>query len=250
MHSLRCLTTLCRAVILAAPLLAALHPASATSLNARLNEARALLEGGAPAEALEAYREVLVDAPESGPALLGIACATYRQAEDALGADDKETAKTLFETAREAFSAIDYTHTKEERAVAAFDGANAVARVAKMSLDDAEAEPNLRPGAIKALEGAVEAYENVLDAYPGHAGAQQNLDHVRYLLKSQLQQEEEEQPEMRLYSIIQRAETDLPGRTVQVLPAETPPPTGDGTPQPAPPGGNTAVLTPAGGNGP
>jgi tetratricopeptide (TPR) repeat protein len=215
--------------------------ASAASLNARMNEARALLEAGEAQAALDAYTELLVEDPESEFVRLGIACATYRLAENALNAGDKEQARERFKEAESAFTLFSSATDWDARAAAAFDAANATTQLAKMTLADAEEDPNLRQDAIDALRGAVRAYENVLIGFPGHAGAQQNLDHLRFLLKTFLQQKEEEQPEVRMFSYITNPQTDLPGAVVEVLPP-TVPQEGEAEEQDLPPAGNTAVL--------
>ena len=218
-----------RLVWLVSLVLAAL-PAFAETYAERLNEARARLAADDPAAALEIYQEVLVEEPESEDTIFGIACARYQQAVQLFDAGNAEEAGEILVQAQEGFGDLSVSTRRALRANAAYNRANCVAVLAKrppappealggMGAVDAPMDKKAYDEKVGALRGAVTAYERVTQEFPGHVDARRNLEHVRYLLKVQLQNPPEEPPT--LFSVIMNAETDLPNAYVETTQEDT-----------------------------
>jgi tetratricopeptide (TPR) repeat protein len=193
--------------------------APAASLQKELERARALLDAGDAAAAEELYRELQVEAPESGPVIFGLACAQYLAGKQQAAAQSPDLAAGAFDAARETFQQLISLQDKSLRESAVFNQANCLAQKAKL-LDPMQ-QYDAR---VAALREAVTAYETILRENPEHAGAQQNLDHTRFLLKTLLQeppekqdqedQEQQDQPPDQPpqgFSLFTEAGTDLPG---------------------------------------
>ena len=200
-----------RAVWLLSVLLSAV-PALADATGQRRNDALSKLEANDPAGALEIYQELLIDEPESEQLLFGAACARYRQAVQDLGGGNAEEANTLLEQAKSGFADLAASPNRDIRALAAYNRANCIAVAAKAVVPEQPQNRQEYDAGINALRDAVTAYEGVLQEFPQQRDARRNLDHVRYLLKLQLQNPPEEPPP--LFSVIMDAETDLPGARV------------------------------------
>ncbi len=210
-----------------AALCATLFPVSATaeSFRARLEAAAAQLQGGDAAGALQAYQDLLVDYPDAVEVAFGAACARYRFAEQALAAAQAENAVKGFGEARAAFDSLRQSRDARIRREAAFNAANSLAQTALII--ERAAPPQ---EAVAALRDAAAAYEAVLREHPGHAGAQQNLDHVRYRLKLLLQQPKQEQEQQqqeqppqeqpKLFSVFLDARTELDSARAEIHPDE------------------------------
>ena len=198
-------------------------PATAEYLRARLDAAAAQLQRGDAVGALQAYQDLLADYPDAAEVSFGAACAWYRIAEQALAAAQAESAVQGFEEARAAFDPLRQSRDARIRREAAFNAANSVAQTALIAEQAAQPQE-----AVAALRKAAAAYESVLREHPGHAGAQQNLDHVRYRLKLLLQQPKQEQEQQQqeqppqeqpeLFSVFLEAETELHGACVEIHP--------------------------------
>ncbi len=208
--------------------------AGAASFREELRRADDHLHVGNATEALEIYHELQVDYPESEEVLYGTGCALYVQGEDHREVNEFDTAVKSFQEAQAAFERLHGTDDEGSRALGAFSRANCLASVAKAVAPDPEA-PNammqMPPGAnpaapsqpqdqyeqgVAAYREAVSAYDAVLKEFPGHAGAKQNLDHVRYLLKKLLQnppekQEQEPPPDENRVSVFMGVGTDIAG---------------------------------------
>ncbi len=212
-----CLAALC-AMLLSVP-------ATAESFRARLDAAAAQLQRGDAAGALQAYQDLLVDYPDAAEVAFGAACARYRIAEQALAAAQAEGAVQGFEEARAAFDPLRQSRDARIRREAAFNAANSVAQTALVAEQAAPPQE-----AVAALREAAAAYEAVLREHPDHAGAQQNLDHVRYRLKLLLQQPKQEQEQQqqeqppqeqpKLFSVFLDARTELDDARAEIHPDE------------------------------
>lgn len=212
---------------LAVALCLALMPiaASAESFRARMDAAAAQLKSGDAAGALQAYQDLLVDYPDTEAVAFGAACARYRQAEQALAAAQAQEAVQGFDEARAAFDVLRAARDTRVRREAAFNAANSVAQ--KALIAEQAAPPQ---DAIKALREAAAVYEATLREYPGHPGAQQNLEHVRYRLKLLLQQPKEEQEQQeqqqepqeqpKLFSVFLDAKTELDNARAEIHPED------------------------------
>jgi tetratricopeptide (TPR) repeat protein len=197
------------------------------SVRSRLEQAQTHLRANDSAKALEIYRELQVEHPESEPAVFGAGCAQYVQGESKLALNAGEEAVAAFAEARASFERLVGSRNPEIRANAAFNRANCIAQTAKLTA----ANPEQYEAGVAALREAAAAYGVVLKEFPDHAGAKQNLDHVQYLLKKMLQNppekkeqdkdqkeppKDEDQPKP--VSVFIRAATELPGAEAQIHP--------------------------------
>ena len=180
------------------------------ALQQEVATAEALLEQGEAEKALALFQQLQIDYPQAPEVILGVGSAQYRAGELALASGAAEQARTRFAEAQESFQRLFSEAREEVRSSAMFDYANALARTARTFDPHKEAQRQMR-----ALESAINAYEQVLEAFPDHAGAQQNLDHVRYQLKvlRQGQQDPQEQPPVQIRI---EASTDLPRKEAVV----------------------------------
>jgi Ca-activated chloride channel family protein len=149
--------------------------------------ANALLRRGHPGDALEAYRNLQIDDPESSLLYYNIGCAQLESAGDANADDPAAAAETLTE-ARASFDKAAMAEDPAVRRDARFNRVNVDSQLAKRLSESGDYE-----AATKAFEEAIYGYEDFLEQYPDHEGAQQNLDHMRYLLKKMLQNPPPEQ---------------------------------------------------------
>ncbi|MCL4691741.1 MAG: hypothetical protein KJ060_04430 [Candidatus Hydrogenedentes bacterium] len=168
------------AIVLLCALASASH---ADSFRERLNAANALLRGGDVQAALDGYRDLRVDDPESPELLYNMGCAKYEEALRNLQDGMEDASTNPFEEARASFEKAQALGAGDLREDAAFNKANCLAQFAKhMSPESVEQD-----ALIDAYQQSITAYEDLLRQYPDHTGARKNLDHMRYLLKKMLQ---------------------------------------------------------------
>ena len=158
-----------------------------------IRQAQTLMDQGAPGEALDMLKELLVDYPESPEVRFSVGCAWFMLGGKHMAEGNVEEAQKAYKAAKSAFDALLLRNDGVISREATFNRANCAAMEA-MTYD-----PQRQYGeAMAALRRAVDAYENGLKEYPDHEGMQANLDHVRLQLKQLLQNtppEEEQQEE-------------------------------------------------------
>ncbi len=172
---------------------AVLYPASADPPRREVEEANKLLQRGETDEAIQAYRGLQIDDPESELLYYNIGCA---QLESAAPPDPEADSTLAIASLNSAKASLDKAVMAENATIrrdARFNRVNCDSGLAKHLALTPDFE-----GATSAFEDAIYGYEDFLDQYPDHAGAQQNLNHMRYLLKKMLQnpppeQEQQEQ---------------------------------------------------------
>ena len=108
--------------------------AAADDFNDRLEAANELLKSGATAKALEAYRDLQVDRPESDILQYSIGCAQYMDAMADLALEAREDAATAFNEATDSFEKVQTSANADVRCNAGYNRANALAQTAKLSL--------------------------------------------------------------------------------------------------------------------
>lgn len=151
-------------------------------------EANNLLKQGKPQAALNKYRSLQIDDPESELLYYNIGCAELESVGGSGAAPDEPLAIESLNNAKKWFDKASMAEDPTIRRDARFNRINSDSQMAKILATGED-----REGAIKAFEDAIYGYEDFLDQYPGHAGAQKNLNHMRYLLKTMLQKPPEEQ---------------------------------------------------------
>ena len=159
-----------------------------------IRAAQQRMETDAPAEALDALRELLVDYPESPEIRFSMGCAWLLLGDQHARSGNIPDAQEAYGEAR----AIYDTLAGHEHAIIAreaiFNRANVLLREADIieQADDYQQT-------VSAWRRAVDAYEYGLAKYPDHADMQTNHAHARWRLKQLLQnpppEEEQEQQE-------------------------------------------------------
>ncbi|MBX7257071.1 MAG: hypothetical protein K1Y02_11980 [Candidatus Hydrogenedentes bacterium] len=148
----------------------------------KLNQANAKLRNGESQAALDIYRELQVENPESDVLYHNLGCAQYSKGEE----DSKSAVKTgkaeSFSEAKASFERAMSSDDPALRKSATFNRANAVAQQA-MAMDPAKDQKAV----VAAFEDSIKSYEEILSNDPENKDAQTNLDHMRYLLKKMLQ---------------------------------------------------------------
>lgn len=172
MRRLACIALFCVIVV----------PARADSFRERLNAANALLRGGDIQAAIDGYRDLRVDEPDSPELFYNLGCAKYQEALRTVESGSTVPGENPFEEARASFEKAQALGAGSMREDASFNKANCLAQYAKHLPSDAEQKQ-----IVEAYQQSISAYEDVLRQYPGHSGARKNLDHMRYLLKKMLQ---------------------------------------------------------------
>ena len=150
----------------------------ADSLHDRIQQANGLLRSGEVDKALDSYHEIQVDHPDAPVLDYNIGCAEYDKGVKTLESGEK---KDNGAPLSEAIASFDRAIQSGDPAVAgnaAFNRANCLAQTAKSA--GAGADP---AGRTKAFYDAIRAYEDVVKADPENAGAKQNIDHLRYMMK-------------------------------------------------------------------
>ena len=161
---------------------------AAGTFRQQLEKGNGLLREGNAAGALEQYRELLTEDPESPLVHYNMGLAHYGEANQFGGLGSTEDAVAALNKAKEEFeSAEKKSPDPKLRLDAAYNHANATAQQAKCSAEAAKTGAGKFEDTVKAFESSVAEYEELLKREPDHAGAKQNLDHMRYLLKSMLQ---------------------------------------------------------------
>jgi len=161
---------------------------AAGSFRQQLEKGNGQLREGNPTGALDQYRELLTEDPESPLVRYNMGLAHYGEASQFGGLGSTEDALAALNKAKEEFeNAEKYSRDPKLRLDAAYNHANATAQQAKWSAEAAKSGAGKFEDTIKAFEASVTEYEELLKRQPDHAGAKQNLDHMRYLLKSMLQ---------------------------------------------------------------
>jgi Ca-activated chloride channel family protein len=151
--------------------------ASAESLHDRIQHANGLLRSGETDKALDAYRNIQVDNPDSPVLDYNIGCAEYEKAMKALQSKEGKADTGALSEAIESFDRAVHSADPAVSESAAFNRANCFAQTAKNAEGAAQADR------VKSFQEAIRAYEDVLKKDPGNGGAKQNIDHLRYMLK-------------------------------------------------------------------
>jgi Ca-activated chloride channel family protein len=168
--------------LLAAAILATATGVYAQGFDSRFEEGYTLLRAGDPDGALESFRQLLTEDPESEFVQYSIAAAQYEKGLKDLELEAPEEAIEQLYLARDGFDALRNTKDRFLRNNAPFNAANSTAQVAKHY--DAHEQYNER---VQALRDAIVAYEKLLRQQSEHASAKTNLNHARYLLKTMMQ---------------------------------------------------------------
>jgi hypothetical protein len=162
--------------------------AQGESFASRYNAANDLLREGKTNDALDAYRDLQIDDPESPRIYYGEGLAQYKRALDATKANEFVEGSHPFDEAKASFEKAQSAASTEVRRNARFNRANTIAQYAKHPGPNADQEMLKQ-----AFEESIATYEEILEQDPDHKGARQNLDHMRYLLKKMLQNPPEDQ---------------------------------------------------------
>jgi hypothetical protein len=161
---------------------------AADSFRRQLEKGNAQLREGNAAGALEQYRELLTEDPESPLIRYNMGLAHYGEATQFGGLGSTEDAMAALNKAKQEFESVEKNSPDPKlRMDAAYNHANATAQQAKWSVEAAKSGAGKFEDTVKAFEASLAEYEDLLKRRPDHAGAKQNLDHMRYLLKSMLQ---------------------------------------------------------------
>lgn len=150
--------------------------------NARLEKGHALLHSGDVEGALAQYHDLQTENPESEVLYYNIGRAQYEQGLQRVEAKTARDAVLSFEDAKTSFEKVLLARDPEIRKDAAYNHANCVAQIAKASASAQDYQKTL-----DSFKQSIAEYEQFLREHPGHEGARGNLDHMRYLLKSMMQ---------------------------------------------------------------
>lgn len=164
----------------------------AESFNARLAKANALLGRGDVEAAMNVYRDLQIEEPESDRLHYAIGCGHYESAQQHLGLRAVEDAREAFEKARDAFEQARRSPGPAVRRNASYNAVNCTAQLALQTAATGKYEEVL-----EAFRESIAKYEDLLARYPDHEGARQNLDFMRYRLKRMLQNPPKTQPNQR-----------------------------------------------------
>lgn len=172
------------------------------SFQQRLAKANAALDKGDVDAALEQYRDLQTDEPESEILYYNTGCAHYKKAQQAKGDKPdqgaiataqgeapKQEALDAFKEAKSLFGKVQNARDPNIRKKAAFNLANVDANVAELSLGAQKPEETE-----EAFKNCIREYEEIVKKDPEHAkAAQGNLEHIRALLKELIQKQKEQQ---------------------------------------------------------
>lgn len=158
------------------------------SMNERLNAGYSLLGSGDPEGATQHFLKLQSDAPESEAVRYGLGVAQYENGLSAIENEDNEGGVARFEAARANFGDLVTDGDPEYSHSARYAAANCSAQLAKLSANSGNWEQML-----SAYKESIRSYEDVLSMDPEHAAARHNLDHMRYALKTMLQNPPPEQ---------------------------------------------------------
>lgn len=174
--------------MVALALLGLAWPASAQSIVERMNAGYEALRSGDTEKALVVFHDLETDEPDSPLVNYSIGSALYAEGLVDGEEEDLEGASNRLIEARIRFERLFYSDDAFVRKNALYNAANCNALVAKHS-----AALGQREATLEAFEKSIYSYEEVLRRYPDHEGARRNLDHMRFLLKSMLQNPPPEQ---------------------------------------------------------
>ena len=168
--------------ILCGIMLIAAVAAAEPSFNTRLEQGHAALSAGDAERAIGVYRDLQTDDPESDVLYYSIGRAQYEQGVQNAELGAPEDAIAAFEEAANTFEMVATASDPELRKRAAYNHANSIAQIAEQS-----AAAQQHDETVAAFEQSVGEYEEFLRKHPDHTEARNNLDHMRFLLKSMLQ---------------------------------------------------------------
>ena len=164
--------------------------AAADAFDERLKQGFGHLRAGDVDAAVDVFRDLQTEAPDSDLIKYSLAATKYRQALKDLENNLAEEAVTQLQEARADMHNLAASPDPFVSQNAAFIAANCDAQLAKQMAAAGDQKKTL-----DAFRGAIEGYEEVLRQAPEHAGARQNREHMRYLLKRMLQNPPPEQPQ-------------------------------------------------------
>lgn len=169
-------------VLIVVPAILIAASAQGQSVEKRLRGGYAHLRSGNLEGAMTNFRDVQTDAPESDLVYYSVARTQYEEGLVSLKLEAAEDAVIQFNAAKATFDNLTTSPDPFIRENALYSSANCAAQIAKNTSMLAE-----RDETVAAFEDSIGAYEQVLARNPSHDGARRNLDHMRYLLKSMLQ---------------------------------------------------------------
>lgn len=162
--------------------------AAADPPRAGVAEANGLLQQGKPEAAIQAYRSLQIDNPDSDLLNYNIGCAQLESAPEPNQDEESAAAAELLNSAKASFDKAAMAEDPTIRRDARFNRINCDSQLAKHLVLGGDYK-----GAVSAFEDVIFDYEDYLVQYPDHDGARQNLNHMRYELKKMLQDPPEEQ---------------------------------------------------------
>ncbi len=167
--------------------------AVADSFDDRLRTGYSLLEDGDTEGAVATFRDLQIDQPDSEIVTYSLASAKLIQGLIDVKNEAPEDALVRLAEAKTSFDTLDMSADPFIRFNAAYNSANCAAGIAKQSSGLGKHEET-----VAAFEESIHAYEELLRQNPEHEGARTNLNHMRYLLKTLLQNppppQEQEKP--------------------------------------------------------
>ncbi len=149
-----------------------------------------LLKRGDAQAALELYRLLQVEEPSSGVLRYNMGCAKVSLGKEALEAGRLDEAFEHFEAALEIFENLPDEADASLKRDAEYNLVNTEGRQARAIAGAAPYEE-----ALETVENSIRRYEEFLARYPDHEAAQHNLDHMRYLRKTLLDEPPPEEPQ-------------------------------------------------------
>lgn len=156
--------------------------ALADSLNERIDRGFDRIKAGDPETALADFRALQTEQPNSDRVQYGIGYAQYEQGLKQLNGNQSEAGIAAVQQAKSTFDALSESPDIFISKSAQYNAANCAALLAKNIAPNQEYNE-----ALNTYRNSVDAYEQVLENQPNHTLAHKNLDHIRYLLKSMLQ---------------------------------------------------------------
>jgi len=151
-------------------------------------EANGLLEQGKAEAAIQAYRNLQIDDPESDLLYYNIGCAHLESIPEPSPDQDNSAAIDSLNAAKISFDKAVMAEDATIRRDARYNRINCDSQLAKRLQSSGDYK-----GTVSAFEDAIYGYEDFLDQYADHAGARKNLNHMRYQLKKMLQNPPPEQ---------------------------------------------------------
>lgn len=158
------------------------------SLGEGLNAGYSLIESGEAEAAMEHFLKLQKDAPESNEVRYGLGVAQYERGLSTAENEDPEGGLSYLQQAHGNFTELVTMAEPVLSNNARYAAANSSAQLAKLSASTGEWEKML-----SAFKSSIRAYEDVLSLEPEHRAARRNLEHMRYTLKTMLQNPPPEQ---------------------------------------------------------